>query len=102
MFSPLDFTNIIKDAWHQYDPSRKVRYIIDISAMVSTNHVFRVKFEDGKFVIAKCSYFGKFEHFKEDHTIISVLGNNLPSPFQNFLAKSLMKDGEVYTYQYKQ
>lgn len=102
MFSPLDFTNIIKDAWHRYDPTRKVRYVIDISAMVSTNHVFRVKFEDGGFVIAKCSYFGKFEHFKEDHTIISVLGNNLPPPFQNFLAKSLMKGTEVYTYQYKE
>jgi hypothetical protein len=102
MFTPLHFSNIIKDAWRQYDPSRKVRYVIDISAMVSTNHVFRVKFEDGSFVIAKCSYFGKFEHFKEDHTIINVLGNNLPRPFENFLAKSLMKGTEVYTYQYKQ
>ncbi|HEX5169505.1 MAG TPA: hypothetical protein VFW11_10040 [Cyclobacteriaceae bacterium] len=102
MFTPLDFTNLIKDAWDQYDPSRKVRYVIDISAMVSTNHVFRVKFEDDDFVIAKCSYFGKFEHFKEDHTIISVLGNSLPPPFENFLARSLIKNGEVYTYKYKQ
>ena len=102
MFGPLDFSNIIKDAWHQFDPSRRVRYVIDISAMVSTNHVFRVKFEDGDFVIAKCSYFGKFEHFKEDHNIINVLGKSLQAPFQNFLAKSFTRNNEVYTYRYKQ
>lgn len=102
MYRQVNFSDIIRDAWHQYDPSREVKSIVDISAMVSTNHVFRVRFEDGNFVIAKCSYFGKFAHFKEDHTIINVLGNNLPPPFENFLAKSLTKDNEVYTYQYKE
>lgn len=102
MFSPIDFSNIIKKAWNEFDPSRKVSYVADISAMVSTNHVFRVKFDDGDFVIAKCSYFGKFSHFKEDHTIINVLANTLEPPFENFLAKSFTKNNEVYTYQYKQ
>lgn len=98
----LNFSDIIREAWAGYDPSRKVRSVVDISAMVSTNHVFRVKFHDGGFVIAKCSFFGKFEHFKEDHTIINILGNSLPPPFEDFLARSLMKDGHVYTFQYKQ
>src|SRR5690606_9533280 len=57
---------------------------------------------DNKFVIAKISYFGKFIHFKEDHTIINVLANALPHPYENFLAKSLTRNGEVYTYQYKE
>jgi hypothetical protein len=98
----INFSDIIRDAWAGYDPSRKVRSVVDISAMVSTNHVFRVKFDDGGFVIAKCSFFGKFEHFKEDHTIIYILGNNLPPPFENFLAKPLVKGDEVYTFPYKQ
>ncbi|HEY4653004.1 MAG TPA: hypothetical protein VIH22_00750 [Cyclobacteriaceae bacterium] len=102
MYNYLNFSDIIRDAWAGYDPDRKVRSVVDISAMVSTNHVFRVRFQDGGFVVAKCSFFGKFEHFKEDHTIINILGNSLPHPFENFLAKSLMKEGEVYTYQYKQ
>jgi hypothetical protein len=102
MYSYINFSDIIRDAWSQYDSSRSVRSVVDISAMVSTNHVFRVRFTDGSFVIAKCSFFGKFVHFKEDHTIINVLGTNLPRPFENFLAKSLMKGNEVYTYQYKQ
>jgi hypothetical protein len=102
LYSYINFSDIIRDAWAGYDPSRTVRSVVDISAMVSTNHVFRVKFEDGGFVIAKCSFFGKFEHFKEDHTIINILGNNLRPPFENFLAKSLMKGDEVYTFPYKQ
>lgn len=102
MYSYINFADIIRDAWAGYDPSRKVRSVVDISAMVSTNHVFRVKFNDGGFVIAKCSFFGKFDHFKEDHTIINILGNNLPPPFENFLARSLTKGDEVYTFPYKQ
>lgn len=102
MHGYLNFSEIIRDAWRQYDPSRKVRNVVDISAMVSTNHVFRVKFFDGGFVIAKCSFYGKFRHFKEDHTIIHELSDSLRPPFDHFLARSLMKDGEVYTYSYKQ
>lgn len=101
MLSEQDFFNIIKHAWNEFDPSRSIRSIVDISARVSTNHVFGVKLSDNNIVIAKCSYYGKFRHFKEDHTIINVLEKTLPPPFENFLAKSLLKDNEVYTYRYK-
>ncbi len=96
----IDFTNIIQEAWSKYDNSRPIQSITDISALVSTNHVFRVKLESDDYVIAKLSYFGKFEHFKEDHSIINALANNLPAPFQNFLARSLMKANEVYTFRF--
>ncbi len=96
----LDFTNIIQEAWLKYDSSRPIQSIRDISAQVSTNHVFRVKLASDDIVIAKLSYFGKYEHFKEDHSIINALANNLPAPFQNFLARSLMKSNEVYTYRF--
>jgi len=96
----MDYSIIIKKAWKEYDSSKVIRKIQDISAMVSTNHVFRVIFDDDDIVIAKLSYFGKYEHFKEDHRIIHSLANNLLYPFENLLAKSLLKNNRVFTYRY--
>ncbi len=83
-----------------YDPAKPVISIQDISAMVSTNHVYKILFESAPFVVAKVSYFGKYEHFREDHTIINVLANSLKSPYHRVLARSLLKDGEVFTYRH--
>ena len=84
-----------------YDATRKIKDISDISAKVSTNHVYKVELEDGGWVIAKLSYFGKYEHFVEDHTIINVLNNNLPAPFDNFLARSLMKKDKLFVHRFQ-
>ncbi len=93
---------IIRKAWEGYDASKAIQDIEDISANVSTNKVFRITFDDGDMVIAKLSNFGKFEYFKEDHRIIHSLSNNLLYPFENFLAKSLLKNNRVYIYRYRQ
>jgi len=100
MFQNINFIKIIEDAWHDYDNSRKIKTVEDISAKVSTNHVYRIRFEDDEIIIAKLSYFGKFDHFVEDHGIINALANNLPAPFENFLAKSLTKHGQLYVYRH--
>ncbi|MEL6924120.1 MAG: hypothetical protein AAFO94_08735, partial [Bacteroidota bacterium] len=97
----IDFLTIIRYAWMDYDASRKIRSIADISARVSTNHVYKVSFEDRTFVIAKLSYFGKYEHFVEDHTIINSLSNNLPFPFDNFLSRSLHKGDKVFVHRFQ-
>ena len=97
----MDYPTIIKKAWEGYDASKTICSIEDISAKVSTNHVFRITFDDEDIIIAKLSYFGKFEHFKEDHRIIHSLSNNLLYPFENLLAKSLLKNNRVYIYHYK-
>lgn len=101
MYQAIDFIKIVEDAWQEYDRSRQVKTIEDISAKVSTNHVYRIRFEDDGIIIAKLSYFGKFEHFYEDHSIINSLSNNLPAPFENFLAKSLTKYGQLFTYRHR-
>jgi len=98
----IDYNAVITKAWEGYDSSKIIKKIEDISAMVSTNHVFRITFEDDDIVIAKLSYFGKYEHFKEDHRIIHALSNNLLYPFENLLAKSLLKNNRIYVYRYKQ
>lgn len=97
----IDFTTIVKYAWMAYDSSRAIKSISDISAKVSTNHVYKVVFTNGSFVIAKLSYFGRFEHFVEDHTIINVLANNLPDPFENFLARSLIQGNQLFVHRFK-
>ncbi len=97
----IDFTAIVKKAWLEYDPTREIIRIADISAKVSTNHVYKVTFTDGSFIIAKLSYFGEYEHFIEDHSIIDTLSNNLPAPFENFLARSLAKGKYLYVYRFQ-
>lgn len=97
----IDFTNIVKEAWEAYDSTRQIIRINDISAQVSTNHVYKITFIDKSFIVAKLSYFGKYEHFIEDHTIINSLSNNLPAPFENFLARSLMKGEKLFVYRFQ-
>jgi len=96
-----DFIRIVKDAWHNYDQSRSIKSVRDISAHVSTNHVYRIDFEGSQPVIAKLSYFGYYEHFVEDHTIINSLANNLPAPYENLLSRSLMKGNELFIYRHR-
>jgi hypothetical protein len=97
----IQFEQIISEAWAQFDDSKHITSIEDVSARVSTNHVFKVSFNDRKPVFAKLSYYGKYEHFREDHMIINNLANNLESPYENFLARSLMKNNEVFMYRYQ-
>lgn len=97
----IEYSEIIRKAWDGYDPSRVIAKIEDISAMVSTNRVVKITFTDEDFIIAKLSSFGEYEYFKEDHRIIQALSNNLLYPFENLLAKSLLKNNRVYTYRYK-
>ena len=97
-----DYPAIIRKAWEAFDDSIKVKSVEDISARVSTNHVFRVTLDNDDQVVAKLSYFGKYEHFKEDHRIIHAVSNNLLYPFENVLAKSLVKNNQVFTYRYQE
>lgn len=96
-----DFRAIIEDAWKEFDDSKVIKTISDVSAQVSTNHVFKIDFEDRHPIFAKLSYYGKYEHFQEDHVIINNLANNLETPYENFLAKSLVKNNQVFIHKYK-
>jgi len=97
----IDYNLIIQKAWEGYDSSRTIAGIEDLSVYVSTNRVCKITFTDGDFIIAKLSSYGKYEFFKEDHRIIQTLSNNLLYPFENLLAKSLLKNNRVYIYRYK-
>ena len=98
----IDVNRIIRRAWEAYDSSHAIAAIYDVSAKVSTNHVFKVVFEDRNPVFAKLSFYGKFDHFREDHIIINNLANNLETPYENFLARSLVKNNEVFIHRYRE
>lgn len=99
--SHMDFLTIIRYAWLAYDSTRPIKRISDISAMVSTNHVYKIRLEDGHNIIAKLSYFGTYDNFVEDHTIINVLGNNLPVRYENFLSRALMKGNQLFFHRFQ-
>ncbi|MGD9929779.1 MAG: hypothetical protein AB7U05_07140 [Mangrovibacterium sp.] len=96
----LDYFQIIRQAWEEFDDRHKIKGIFDVSAHVSTNQVYKVSFYDREPVFAKLSDYGKFDDFKEDHIIINNLANNLEWPYENFLARSLVKRNELFIYRY--
>ena len=97
----IDFISIVEAAWQDCDPSRTVSSISDISAKLSTNHVFRLRLDDDSVVIAKFSYFGTYEDFLEDHSLINALANNLPAPYDQFLSRSLLKKNRLFIYRHQ-
>ncbi len=99
----LDYVQIIKLAWEEFDGDRhQIKGIYDVSAHVSTNQVYKVSFYQREPVFAKLSDYGNFEDFREDHIIINNLANNLEAPYQNFLAQALVKKNELFIYRYHQ
>ncbi|MEZ4701206.1 MAG: hypothetical protein R2834_12790 [Rhodothermales bacterium] len=99
--SQIDFFSIVREAWNAYDPAAPALTIEDISAQVSTNHVYKVQLSSRRFVVGKVSYFGKYEHFREDHTIINRLAKTIGPPYTRLLARALRRNGEVFTYRHR-
>lgn len=102
MKEQLDHFKIIRLAWEEFDDRHEVKNIFDVSAHVSTNHVYKISFYEREPVFAKLSEYGSYEAFKEDHIIINNLANNIEDHWSTFLAKSLVKKNELYIYRYFQ
>ncbi len=98
----FDYIQIIKRAWQEFDSRHEIRGVYDVSAYVSTNQVYKISFYKREPVFAKLSDYGRFEDFREDHIIINNLANNLEAPYQMFLAQSLVKKNELFTYLFHQ
>lgn len=101
MNTHIDYPHIIRLGWQEYNANRGIANIQDLSVNVSTNKVFKLTLIDGGCLMVKVSNFGKFENFKDDHTIINVLANNLEYPYESFLSSSLMKNDELFLYRYE-
>jgi Ser/Thr protein kinase RdoA (MazF antagonist) len=95
-----NYQNILRYAWRAYDHTRAIATIDDISAKVSTNHVYKLVMADGNVLIAKVTFFGSYEAFAEDHVIIDVLANNLPVRYAGLLSRALMKGNQIFFHRY--
>ncbi|MDJ0771175.1 MAG: hypothetical protein QNJ12_20475 [Ilumatobacter sp.] len=90
---------VITAAWNAYGDRRRIERLDELSAMVSTNRVYRLVLDDGSTVIGKSTNYGSFFLFAEDHerlhqTIELLAGG----PFGRFLARILTDDGKPYLY----
>src|SRR5690606_15881416 len=86
-------------AWDDFGDGRTLVQVVDISAAVSTNKVYRVQLNDGHELIAKTTTYGSYVHFRQDHRIVHQWSRYLAGTrFRNLLARvCLREDGDVFT-----
>jgi hypothetical protein len=93
---PVDAVRI---AWHALGDARTVIEQREVSANVSTNHVYRLALHDGSAVIAKTSSYGSYFLFREDHDRLHRCSDLLSGTrFEGLLADVLVKDGRAFTW----
>jgi hypothetical protein len=90
---------VIEAAWNDYGDPRTISHLDELSAMVSTNRVYRLRLDDGSNVIAKSSNYGSFFLFAEDHDRLHRATQLLHGgPYEHFMAGVLTSDGEPYLW----
>lgn len=95
----IDAERIVRLAWTDYGDSRSVVEVVEVSAHVSTNHVFRLHLDDGSHVVGKVSSYGSYFLFAEDHDRLFKLVQSLSnSRWSGFLAQVLPRNGRAYTW----
>jgi Ser/Thr protein kinase RdoA (MazF antagonist) len=95
-----DEPEILREAWAQLEPGDPIASATETSAGVSTNRVYRLSLTSGRSVFAKVSSYGSYVHFRQDHARIRQWIDLLQGTrYANFLARVLLRDGEVFTYE---
>ena len=90
---------VVTSAWRDYGDPRAIVDVGELSAMVSTNRVYRLTLEDGTHVIVKSSNYGSFFLFAEDHDRLYRANRLLDGgPFGRFLADVYTRDGKPYIW----
>jgi hypothetical protein len=89
----------VQAAWADYPDQRVITAIDELSAMVSTNRVYRLRFLDGSATIAKSSNYGSFFMFAEDHDRLHRVTELLHGGrYEHFMANTLTADGRPYVW----
>jgi hypothetical protein len=94
---------VVHAAWSGLEDSRAIVSIDEISANVSTNHVYRVRLSDGIDIVCKVSSYGSYFLFAEDHDRLYRCAKFLRTEpglerWAPFLANVLEKEGRPYTW----
>lgn len=94
-----DVVETVRAAWSDYGDPRAIREVVEVSAMVSTNHVYRLELEGGSSVVTKVSSYGSYFLFREDHDRLHQCRELLQrTRHRNLLADVLTRDGRVFTH----
>jgi hypothetical protein len=89
----------LRAAWRTYGDSRVIVAVKEVSAHVSTNHVYRVALDDGSAVIAKFSWYGSYFLFCEDHDRLHRSNVLLRGTrYEHLMADVLTVDGQPFVY----
>jgi hypothetical protein len=90
---------LIAQAWAKFGDRRPIVDIREVSAQVSTNHVYRLTLTDDTSIIAKLSSYGSYFLFLEDHDRLHRLTVLLRgSRWEGFLADSLLIGDRPFTF----
>ena len=90
---------LVAQAWEALGLPGEIVELVDVSANVSTNHVYRLATSTGLEFIIKTSSYGSYVHFRQDHQLIQMWIRRLRGTrFANFLAPVVLKDDEVFTF----
>lgn len=100
MATGAGYPDVLGAAWAAYGDPRVILAVNEVSAFVSTNHVYRLVLSDGSTCIAKVSTYGSYFLFREDHDRIHRWNALLHGTrFAGMLADSFSRaDGSVFTY----
>jgi hypothetical protein len=97
---PSEAPRILRDAWAVSGRQDDIISAVETSAGVSTNRVYRLILASGRSAFAKVSSYGSYVHFRQDHTRIRQWIDLLQhTTYADFLARVLLKDGDVYTFE---
>ena len=89
----------VNDAWADFGDNRAIASVVETSAHVSTNRVYRLLLVDGSTVMAKVSSYGSYFLFAEDHDRLAELSSMLEGTrWSCFLAGILLRDGRPYRW----
>lgn len=91
---------LLRRAWQARGTGPGIRSIVEVSAKVSTNQVFRLELSDHSTAIAKLSGYGSYHYFRDDHDRLRLLVDGLRgSEYENFLASAYPDErGHSFTY----
>ena len=94
-----DVVETVREAWDAYGDPRPIKEVVEVSTMVSTNHVYRLELEGGSSVVTKVSSYGSYFLFREDHDRLHQCRELLQrTRHRNLLADVLSRDGRIFTH----
>jgi len=98
-----DVLDVVEKVWEALGDPRQIVAIVEISANVSTNRVYRLHLNDHSSAVSKVSSYGSYFLFSEDHDRLHrcstfLASNESSQRWAPFLAHMFEKNGRPFTW----